>query len=117
MCAPDCASHARPWLLEGQNTFNIIPMNLLSRDWVDDRGFDTEERKRSTARLGGSNTGERSDNVGARLGLPVCLESGKHFLTEEKYISAYVNDMSFLLSNNLKVPLPDFGSDWFSNGS
>lgn len=105
-------------MLEGQNTFNIIPMNLLSRDRVDDRGFDAKEGKRSTPWLGGSNTGKRSDNVGARLGLPVRLRVVELAFAYKRDISqTYVNDMSFLLSNNLKVPFPDLGSDWLSDGS
>ena len=77
VCAPDCAGHARPWLLESQNTFNIISMNLLSRDRVDNRWLDTEEWKRSTAWLGGSYTGEGGNDIGAGLGLPVRLCFGQ----------------------------------------
>jgi hypothetical protein len=32
-------------------------------------------------------------------------------------ISTYVNNMGFFFSDNLKVPLPDFGGDWLSDGS
>ena len=73
MCSPDCASHARPWLLEGQNTLNIVSVNLLAGDGVDDRRLDTEEWEGGTAWLGGCNTSKRSDDVGSGLGLPVCL--------------------------------------------
>src|SRR5690606_5331810 len=32
--APDGTGHARPRLLEGQDTLDVVPMDLLSRDWV-----------------------------------------------------------------------------------
>ena len=73
VCSPDCASHARPWLLEGQNTLNIVSVNLLAGDGIDDRRLDTEEWEGGTAWLGGCNTSKRSDDVGSGLGLPVCL--------------------------------------------
>jgi hypothetical protein len=73
VCAPDSASHARPWLLESQNTLNIISVDLFARDRVDDRRLDAEERKGSAPWLGRRNTSERGDDVRAGLGLPVRL--------------------------------------------
>jgi hypothetical protein len=43
VCSPDCAGHARPWLLESQDTLNIVSVNLLAGNWIDDRRFDTEK--------------------------------------------------------------------------
>ena len=74
MCAPDCAGHARPWLLEGQNTLHVVSVNFFARNGVDNRRLDTEEWKGGAAWLGGSYTRKRSNNVGTSLGLPVCLE-------------------------------------------
>jgi hypothetical protein len=73
VCAPDCAGHARPCLLEGQHTLDIVTENFFTRDGVDDSRLDTKEWKGSTAWLGGSDTSERSDNIRAGLGLPVGL--------------------------------------------
>jgi hypothetical protein len=88
VCSPDCAGHAGPWLLEGQNTLNVIAMNFLARHWVDDRGLDTEERKRSRSRLCGCYTAQGCDDVGTGLGLPVCLSKVSILLV---YTFAYHN--------------------------
>lgn len=42
--SPHSPSHARPWLLECQYTFNIISMDLFSRNRIDDGRFDAKER-------------------------------------------------------------------------
>ena len=42
---PDCSSHAWPRLLDGQNTFHVVSMDLLAGDGVDDGRFNTEERQ------------------------------------------------------------------------
>jgi len=60
---PDGPGHAGPRLLEGQNTLDIVTMQLLARDRVDDGGVDTEEGERGTAGLGGGNTSKGSDDV------------------------------------------------------
>ena len=70
---PDSASHAGPGLSEGENTLNIVASDLLAGDWVNDGRIDAEEWEGGTARLGGGNTSERGDDVGADLGLPVGL--------------------------------------------
>jgi hypothetical protein len=43
--APDCASQTGPWLLERQNTFDIVAVDLLARDGIDDCGLDAKEGK------------------------------------------------------------------------
>ena len=43
VCSPDCASHTGPWLLESQDTLNIVSMNLFTGNWIDDRRLDTEK--------------------------------------------------------------------------
>jgi hypothetical protein len=116
VCTPDCASHARPWLLESQNTLNIVSVDLLARDRVDDRRLDTKEWKGSATWLSRCDTSERSDDIGASLGLPVCLLFVSSFLSNFP-VSTYINNVSFSLSNNFEVPLPDFRSDWLSDGS
>lgn len=37
------AGHAGPCLLKGQDTLDIVAMNLLAGDGVDDGGLNTEE--------------------------------------------------------------------------
>lgn len=74
MRTPHGARHTGPGLLESQDTLDIVAKNLFSGDRVDDRGLNTEERKGRTARLGGGNTAKGSDDVGASLGLPICLQ-------------------------------------------
>jgi hypothetical protein len=56
--SPDSTSHARPGLLEGQNTLDIVTVNLFARNRVDEGRLDTEERQRATARLGGSDSSQ-----------------------------------------------------------
>jgi hypothetical protein len=73
VCAPDGASHARPCLLEGQNTLDVVAVELLAGDGVDDCGFDTEEGKGRATGLGRGDTSEGGDDVRAGLCLPVCL--------------------------------------------
>lgn len=70
---PHGAGHAGPGLLEGQNTLNVIATDLLTRDGVNDGGFNTKERQRGATRLGRSDTTQRGNHVGAGLGLPVGL--------------------------------------------
>ena len=70
---PDGSCHGRPCLLECQDTLDVVAVNLLARDRIDDGRLDTEERQRSTSRLGRSDSSKRRDDVGARLGLPVSL--------------------------------------------
>ena len=73
VCAPDGTGHARPCLLESQNTLDVVAVELLAGDGVDDCGLDTEEGKGSATGLGRGNTSEGSDDVRAGLCLPVCL--------------------------------------------
>lgn len=77
MGTPHGAGHAGPRLLEGQNTLDIVAKNLLSGDGVDNGRLNTKEGQRSTAGLGGGDTAERGDDIGASLGLPVCLQIQK----------------------------------------
>jgi hypothetical protein len=67
------AGHAGPGLLERQNTFDVVAGEFLAGNRVDNGGLDTEERQRSTARFGRSNTGKRCNDVGAGFRLPVSL--------------------------------------------
>lgn len=73
MGTPDGTGHARPGLLKGKHTLNIVAGDLLAGDRVDDGRVNTEEWQGSTARLGGSDTTQRGDDVGTSLGLPVGL--------------------------------------------
>jgi len=73
VCTPDGTSHAGPCLLEGQNTLDVVAVELFARNGVDDCGLDAEEGKGSTAGLGRSDTSEGSDDVRACLCLPVRL--------------------------------------------
>lgn len=77
MGAPNCACHRWPWLLESQNTFNVIPMNLFARNRIDNRRLDTEKGKwgRTWFRWGDST--KRCNDMRAGFCLPVCLWS--HF--------------------------------------
>jgi hypothetical protein len=110
---PNSSSHARPWLLECKNTFDIISMNLLPGNGIDDCGLDAEEWERGGSWLGGCDTCERSNDIGASLGLPVCLLSSDIFCLSG--FKTYINNVSFLLSNNFKIPLPNLSSNWFTN--
>jgi hypothetical protein len=60
---PDRASHAGPCLLERKHAFDIISVNLVSRNWVDDRRFDTEKWEGSTSWLGRCNACQRGNDV------------------------------------------------------
>lgn len=73
MSTPDGTGHAGPGLLESKYTLNIVAGDLLTRHRVDDNGLNTEEWQGSTAGLGGSDTTQGGDDVGASLGLPVGL--------------------------------------------
>ena len=70
---PDGTGHARPGLLECQNTLDVVAGNLLAGDGVNNSGLNTEEGQRSTAGLGGGDTTQRGDDVGTSLSLPVGL--------------------------------------------
>lgn len=74
----DSSVHARPCLLEGQDSLNVVSVELLAGHGVDDGGLDTKEWKRSASRLGRSDTCKRGDDVGAGLGLPVGLSGVSH---------------------------------------
>lgn len=74
----DGSVHARPCLLEGQDTLNVVSVELLARHGVNDGGLNTEEWKRSASGLGRGDTCKRGDNVGAGLGLPVGLSAVSH---------------------------------------
>lgn len=67
------SGHARPRLLEGKHTLDVVSVALLARYRIDDGGLNAKEGKRGATRLGGRNAGERGDDVGTSLGLPVCL--------------------------------------------
>lgn len=70
---PDGTGHARPCLLEGQDTLDVVAVKLFAGDGVDDCGLDAKEGKGSTTGLGRGDTSEGSDDVRAGLCLPVCL--------------------------------------------
>lgn len=70
---PNGAGHAGPGLLEGKDTLNVVPGNLLSGDGINNGGLNAEEGKRGTAGLGGGDTTQRGDHVRTGLGLPVSL--------------------------------------------
>lgn len=74
VCTPDRASHARPCLLEGKNTLDIVAVNFFAGDGVDDRRLDAEEGEGCRTWLSGCDASKRSDNVRAGLSLPVCLD-------------------------------------------
>jgi hypothetical protein len=65
--------HAGPGLLEGKDALDIVAVNLLSRNGVDDDGFDAKKWERSAAGLGRTDSSKRSDDVGTSFSLPVCL--------------------------------------------
>ena len=73
MCSPDCAGHAGPWLLEGQDTLDIVAVDLLAGDGVDNGRLDTEEGEGGGAGLSRRDTTERCNDVRTGLSLPVSL--------------------------------------------
>ena len=75
VCAPDCAGHTGPWLLECQNTLNVVSVDLFTGNRVYDGRLDAKEWEGGTTWLGGSYTSKRSDDMGTGLSLPVCLEA------------------------------------------
>ena len=79
VCSPDCSSHARPWLLECQDSFDIVSVNFFARNRVNNRRLDAKEWKRCTTGLGGSYTSKRSNDIRSSLGLPVCLKTVRNF--------------------------------------
>lgn len=120
MGTPHGPGHARPRLLESKNTLDIVARDLLAGDGVDDSGFNAEEGQGCTAWLGGSNSTEGSDDVRAGLSLPVGLFQAlalEHGGLNRGSASPYVANVSFLLSDLLKVPLPDLSGNWFTDGA
>lgn len=73
MRAPHSPGHAWPRLPEGEDTLDIVAMDLLARDGVDDGRVDSEERKGGGAGLRWCDTSKGSNDVGTSLGLPICL--------------------------------------------
>jgi len=43
MSTPNGSSHARPWLLDGQNTLYIVAVDFFTGDWIDNRWFNAKE--------------------------------------------------------------------------
>lgn len=70
---PDGTGHAGPRVLDGEDTLDIVALELLAGNGVDDRRLDAEEGEGGGAGLGGGDAGERGDDVGTSLGLPVGL--------------------------------------------
>lgn len=70
---PNGPSHARPWLLECKDTFDVVSVNFFAGHGVDDCGLDAEEGQRGGAGFGGCYACEGGDDVGSCLGLPVRL--------------------------------------------
>ncbi|KAH3667202.1 hypothetical protein OGAPHI_002851 [Ogataea philodendri] len=77
-----------------------ISRELLATDRVNDGRVDSKERQRCRSRLCWGNSGQRSDQMGARLGLPIS-----------------VANMRFSSTNECVIPLPDIFGNWFSNRS
>lgn len=71
--AVDAAGHARPSLLEGQNSLNVVAVKLLARNRVDNGRLNAEEGQRSATGLGRRDTSQGSNDVGPGLSLPVSL--------------------------------------------
>jgi hypothetical protein len=111
VCSPDCPGHTWPRLLERKHTLYIVSVDLLSRDRVNDCRLDTEEGERGRSGLGRSYTTERCDDVGTGLGLPVRLYVLAFLPSESQMSFTYIHNVCFLLSNNLKVPLPNLCSN------
>ena len=109
--APDSARHTWPGLFNTQHTLDIIAMKFFPRGRIDDGGFDTEERERGTAGLGGSPVRERRDNVTSSFGLPVSL------VLELIDNRIYIDDCASVIANHFPVPFPYFGGDWLADGS
>ena len=84
MRTPDRPGHTGPWLLECQNTLNVVSVNFFARNRVDDRRLNTEEWKGGTTWLGGCYASKRSDNIGTGLCLPVRLIFISSFQDEER---------------------------------
>lgn len=117
MGAPHGTGHARPGLLEGENAFNIVATDLLTRNRVNDRGFNTEEGQGGASRLGRGNTTHGGDDMGTRLRLPVCLEAVSRDPGNKQPTKTYVANVGLLLSDFLKVPFPNLGGNGFPNGA
>lgn len=75
VCAPDCAGHAGPRLLESKHTLDIVTVNFFTGHGVDNGRLNAEERQRRRSRLCGSDTTQRCNDMRASLCLPVCLFS------------------------------------------
>jgi len=71
--SPDSPGHARPRLLESQDTLDVITMDLFSRDRVNNCRLDAKEGERGGTRLGRSNARQWCNDIGTRLSLPVSL--------------------------------------------
>ena len=78
MCAPDGASHAGPWLFDGQNALDIVAKYLFTGNRVDDGRLNSKEWQRRTSRFCRSDPAKGRYNMGASLGLPVSLSSNQH---------------------------------------
>ncbi|KAH3663721.1 hypothetical protein OGAPHI_005122 [Ogataea philodendri] len=92
------SSHGWPTGSDSQHTFNIVSFKHLSSDRVNDDSINSEEWQSGCTWLGRNSTSQRSNQVGARLGLPVS-----------------VRNVTQALSDLLIVPIPDLGSNWFSD--
>lgn len=70
---PHGSSHARPRLLERQDTLDIIALELFTGDRIDDSRLNAKEGESCGTRLGWCDAAERCNDVGSGLGLPVGL--------------------------------------------
>jgi len=116
MSTPDGTGHTWPWLLECQNPLDIISVDLLARDWVNNRRLNSEEWERCRSRLGWGNASKRSDNVGTGLSLPVCLDPVSIFHLGSSHCT-YIDNVGFLLSNDFEIPFPNFSRNWLTDGT
>src|SRR5690606_9270981 len=98
--------HAGPWLLDREDTLDVIAVDLLSRHGVDNGGLNTEARQRSTSGLRRGDARHRSNYVRARFRLPVCL-APRTLATMQitgrppsQTRQTYVDDLTPLLPNN-----------------
>mmetsp|Transcript_5201 Transcript_5201/g.10356 ORF Transcript_5201/g.10356 Transcript_5201/m.10356 type:complete len:217 (+) Transcript_5201:568-1218(+) len=99
MVAKASAGDSGPRLLDGEDSLDVVPLNLLPRLAVEDDGVDAVAREGAGTWLHGGDAWVVGDDVTAGLGLPVG-----------------VYDRALLLSDNLVVPPPSLGVDWFSDG-
>jgi len=96
----DGSGNRRPGLADGEDTLNIVALNLLTGDGVNDNKVNAKEGKGGGTRLHGDDTGKRSNDVRAGLGLPVGIR-----------------DVTVVVTNVLIVPLPNLRGNRLTDGT